>query len=110
MLSLLPPFFRQEPLLRIGQETRGGSFHFPSLFLTIFNFFTTYFCGRAQIARRSFAGPKARNIAEVGESPAGRSFLLSVTDGTLRTAVKGASRGKTGSVTSRYWRCSLFVP
>ena len=29
VISLLPPFCRQEPLHRIGQETRGAPFSFP---------------------------------------------------------------------------------
>lgn len=45
---ILPPFCRQEPLQRIGQDKRGGSFLFPSHFLAKSDYFSTFFFGRAQ--------------------------------------------------------------
>lgn len=47
MISLFPPFCRQEPLHRIGQDKRGGSFPFPSLFLAKSNYLSIIILGRA---------------------------------------------------------------
>ena len=46
---MLPPFCGQEPLQRIGQDKRGGSFLFPSLFLAKLTYFSTFFFGRAHV-------------------------------------------------------------
>lgn len=47
--DIITPAFvcRQEPLHRIGQDTRGGSFPFPSLFLAKLDHLSIIFCGRA---------------------------------------------------------------
>jgi hypothetical protein len=51
--DIIAPAFccRQEPLHRIGQDKRGGSFPFPSLFLAKLDHLSIIFCGRAHVAR-----------------------------------------------------------
>ena len=47
--DIITPAFccRQEPLYRIGQDKRGGSFPFPPIFLAILDYLSIIFCGRA---------------------------------------------------------------